>query len=78
MERAGKRDRRASVTETKTMRSGRAREWESEAEATPVGRQVEVAQASRPRSGGARREEGLDGRLTSSEMAKQSKNAQLP
>lgn len=42
----------------------------SQAEATPAGSQVEVVQARRPRSGGTTREEGLNGRLTSSEISK--------
>lgn len=46
------------------------RESGRQAEATPVGSQVEVVQASRPRSGGTTREEGLNGRLANSEMAK--------
>ena len=41
------------------------------AEATPRGSQVEAVQASRLRSGGTTREEGLNGRLTSSEMVRQ-------
>lgn len=63
----------------KTVRSDWARESDRErkrarqAEATPVSSQVEDLQACRPRSGGTTREEGLDGRLTSSETAKQGK-----